>query len=152
MLGKRWSTNELNMSSKKILLAILLIIGIAAGYWLYVNFLKTAPSMHKQETQHQITAVDLYNEFDSDEEKANNLYLNQVVEVTGVIESVQASEDSNPVITLQTEGFGVVNATLASIEEMEGIELNEGQSVTIKGECIGLLLDVLITNSIILKY
>ncbi len=108
--------------------------------------------MHKQETQHQVTAVNLYNEFDSDEEKANNLYLNQVLEVTGVIESVQASEDSNPVITLQTEGFGVVNATLASLEEMEGIELNEGQSVTIKGECIGLLLDVLITNSIILKY
>ena len=122
-----------------------------SGFWFYESFLKTAPSMHKQDAKYRLTAVKLYNEFDTDEEKANKSYLNQVVEVTGTVVNIQTSDILNPIIALETAGYGLVNVTLVNADELKEYKLNEGQIVTIKGECIGLLLDVLITNAIIVK-
>ena len=108
--------------------------------------------MYEQNAKYQLTAVSLYNDFDADEEKANKIYLNQVLEVTGVLVNSQTSDYSNPILELETAGFGVINITMAGANELDGIELKEGQMVTVKGECIGLLLDVLIFNAIIVKY
>ena len=55
--------------------------------------------MHKQDAKYRLTAVKLYNEFDTDEEKANKSYLNQVVEVTGTVVNIQTSDILNPIIT-----------------------------------------------------
>jgi hypothetical protein len=52
---------------------------------------------------------------------------------------------------LETEGFGFINATLSDAKELDALVLQKGNEVTLKGECIGLLLDVLIINAIILN-
>ena len=70
---------------------------------------------------------------------------------SGVVESVEVPDDSNPILSLQTEGFGLVKATMEStIEPVTTADLI-GKEITIKGECIGILLDVLLNQSIIIN-
>ncbi|MBO3697131.1 hypothetical protein [Roseivirga sp. E12] len=139
------------MKKKKLLIAAA-IIGAIAAYFVWANFLKTAPSMRKLDVDYQVEAVAFYNEFDSNEATANTKYLNKIVQVTGEVDNVEVMEGSKPVISLKTEGFGVIKCTLESdIDEDELSKINANSTVTIKAECIGMLLDVLLNRSIIIE-
>jgi hypothetical protein len=127
--------------NRKIFFSAAFVIALLAAYVVYSNFLKTAPSMKKLKAEYSLQAVDLYNAFDSDEVSANAQYQNKVIEVTGEVILITNEEGFNPIISLKTEGFGVE-------EELEEIQMNS--TITIRGECIGMLLDVLIERSIII--
>lgn len=136
---------------KKPILLIISFLALAVAVYVYFNFLKTSPSMHRQEASSQITAEKLYEEFEADEVAANSKYLNKVVEVSGLIESIDVPEGELPTILIQTGGFGLVKATLEHAEELDNNQLAVNEHIKIRGECIGLLLDVLIINSVILN-
>lgn len=107
--------------------------------------------MKKLKAEYSLQAVDLYNAFDSDEVSANAQYQNKVIEVTGEVILITNEEGFNPIISLKTEGFGVIKCTTTAEmteEELEEIQMNS--TITIRGECIGMLLDVLIERSIII--
>ena len=64
---------------------------------------------------------------------------------------MEIEDGSKPVVSLATEGFGSIKATLANTIEPSELNKYKDTEVRIKGECIGLLLDVLLINSIILE-
>jgi hypothetical protein len=137
--------------NRKIFFSAAFVIALLAAYVVYSNFLKTAPSMKKLKAEYSLQAVDLYNAFDSDEVSANAQYQNKVIEVTGEVILITNEEGFNPIISLKTEGFGVIQCTTTAEmteEELEEIQMNS--TITIRGECIGMLLDVLIERSIII--
>jgi hypothetical protein len=137
--------------NKKVFFAAATFIALIIGYVVYANFLKTAPAMSKLKAEYSVSAVDLYTEYDSNEETANQKYQNRVIEITGEIMLVIKDEGFNPIINLKTEGFGVVKCTLETqmtTEELNKVRTNT--SLTLRGECIGMLLDVLIEKAIIL--
>lgn len=139
------------MKKKKLLIA-LAIIGVIAAYFVWANFLKTAPSMKRLDADYQVEAISFYNEFDSNEATANAKYLNKIVQVTGEVADIEVMQDSKPVISLKTDGFGVIKCTMESDldqEQLSSIEANT--TITIKAECIGMLLDVLLNRSIIIE-
>lgn len=137
---------------KKNLLIAAVIIGAIAAYFVWANFLKTAPSMRKLDAEYQVEAVVLYNEFDSNEATANAKYLNKIIEVSGIVTNVEVSEDSKPIISLRTEGFGVIKCTMESdLDDEELSEIQMNSSIVIKAECIGMLLDVLLNRGIIIE-
>jgi len=139
------------MKKKRLLIAVA-IIGAIAAYFVWANFLKTAPSMKRLDAEYQVEAIPFYNEFDSNEGTANAKYLNKIVQVTGEVVDIEVTENSRPVISLKTDGFGVIKCTMESDldqEELSGIE--ENAVVTIKAECIGMLLDVLLNRAIIIE-
>lgn len=137
--------------NKKKLLIVAVIIGAIAAYFIWASFLKTAPSMRKLDTAFQVDAVALYKEFDSNEARANAKYLNKIIEVTGVVTNIEVPEDSKPIISLKTEGFGVIKCTMESdLDEEELSEIQMNSTLVIKAECIGMLLDVLLNRSIII--
>ncbi|MFT7150651.1 MAG: hypothetical protein ACI82Q_002519 [Nonlabens sp.] len=139
------------MNKKKLLIAAV-IIGAIAAYFIWASFLKTAPSMRKLDTAFQVEAVALYKEFDSNEATANAKYLNKIIEVSGVVTNIEVSEDSKPIISLKTEGFGVIKCTMESdLDDEELSEIRMNSTLVIKAECIGMLLDVLLNRSIILE-
>lgn len=140
------------MKKRRLVLALLFVVGIMAGYFVYQKFLSTSPGMAKQEAVAQVAAVDLYAQFEEDEAAANERYLNQVIEVSGVIAEMEQPADANAVITLETNGFGLVKCTLEPGWDNEFLaSLSAGDQITLKGECIGLLLDLLINNAIIIQ-
>ena len=139
------------MNKKKLLISAV-IIGAIAAYFIWANFLKTAPSMRKLDTAFQVEAVALYKEFDSNEATANAKYLNKIIEVTGVVANIEVSEDSKPIISLKTEGFGVIKCTMESdLDDEELSEIQMNSTLVIKAECIGMLLDVLLNRAIIIE-
>ncbi|MFT6826765.1 MAG: hypothetical protein ACI9Z3_001335 [Roseivirga sp.] len=137
---------------RKTLLVIAVCVALIATFVVYNTFLKTAPSMKNLEAEFKLTAVELYTEFDADETTANTKYQNKVLEITGVVMEVNSEEGGNPTIGLKTEGFGVIKCTLESVPSLEELEkISIGRNLTIKGECIGMLLDVLVERSIIIE-
>ncbi len=138
------------MKKKNFLIATV-IIGAIVGYFVWANFLKTAPSMRKLDADYEVEAVPFYSEFDNDEGAANSKYLNRIVQVTGEISKIEISEDSKPVVSLKTEGFGVIKCTMEStLDDDQLAKYQINKTVVIKGECIGMLLDVLLNRSIII--
>ena len=139
------------MKKKRILL-IVFLVGLVAAYFVYDNFLKTAPSMKRLDAEYQVNAVPFYSEFDENEEAANAKYLNKIVEVKGIVESVETPEGRLPIISLKTDGFGVVKCTMESaLDDDELDRLKPNATVTLRAECIGVLLDVLLIRSIIIE-
>ena len=137
--------------TRKHFLIIGLILGLIFGYIIWSNFLTTGPSTSRLATDFQLTATELYQAFETDEPKANQKYLNKILEVEGSIVDVMSSDDLKPSISLKTDGFGVVKCSFESTEALEDVNIKNGSNIKIKGECIGYLLDVLITNSIIIN-
>ena len=138
--------------NKKKLLLIVVVIGAVAAYFVYDNFLKTAPSMSSLTAEYRVNALAFYAEFEESEEAANVKYQNKVVEIVGEVEDVKSAENSLPVITLKTDGFGTVKCTMESqlsSDELKDIKINS--SLVIRGEVQGMLLDVLVGRSIVIE-
>ena len=136
---------------KKTILITFLIVAVAAGVFVWQNFMNTGPSMKRLDAVYRLNAIELYQEYDENEDAATVKYGNRIVELVGELESIEMNEGSNTVINLKTEGFGLVKCTLESdlsSDELNELELNS--TLLIKGECIGYLLDVLIERAIIL--
>ena len=137
---------------KKKLLIVGGILAIAAAIFVWQNFLKTAPPMKRLDAEHKGLAVEFYAAFEENEEQANQKFLNKIVELTGELESIDVEEGSKPVLNLKTEGFGMVKCTMESDmsrDELGELELNS--TISVRGECLGYLLDVLLGRCIIIN-
>ena len=137
------------MRKKKIIVAVLML-GLIVGYVVWSNFLKTAPSTSKLKTEDQVGAIELMAAYENSETLADSLYLNKILEVTGKVVAMAKLEDAKPTIDLKTDGFGVIKCTLESVD-FDLSQIKNEEEVRVKGECIGYLLDVLITNTIVLR-
>ena len=137
---------------KKYFLIIAGLVGLIVAYFVWDNFLRTAPSMKKLDADYRVNAMEFYAEFEENEEAANVKYLNRIIEVVGEVDGIEVTDDTKPVISLKTEGFGVIKCTMESdlkSSELEKIQPNS--TLVIRAECIGMLLDVLMTRSIIIE-
>ncbi len=134
------------------LIIIAILISLVAAFVVYNSFLKTAPRVKSLKANYTMDAQALYAAFETDENEANGMYLNKIIEVNGVVESIDFPEEGSPSIALQTEGFGVIKCTFevgTSASDLATIEKN--QTIIIKGECLGYLLDVQLIRSIIIE-
>ena len=122
--------------NKKKLLIVVAIVGAVAAYFMWDNFLRTAPSMSSITAEYRVNALDFYAEYEESEDAANVKYQNKVIEIVGEVEGVESSEGSLPVITLKTNGFGTVKCTMES---------------QLSSSVQGILLDVLVGRSIVVE-
>jgi hypothetical protein len=135
---------------KKITLAGLLLIICVGSFLFYNEFLALPDSMEKQPIAHKLTALELYGAYEEDEMSADLLYLNKVMLIEGIVASVDQT-DQDQTLSLETNGFGVIKCTLAEDDKTKDLSTLVGKEINIKGECIGMLLDVLINNAIIIN-
>ncbi len=138
------------MKNNKLMYAIIfLVVGVLAiaAFGLYVVFFKPHRSVD-DERAIQVTAVQLFNDFESDEVNANQRYLDKVVEITGQVADITTDMERHPVVTLATDDilFGV-RCTLA--ENQPGLQT--GDTIRVKGICKGFLSDVVVTDGILKK-
>ncbi len=131
---------------KKISLAII-IVGIVASVVIYKLYNKPHRDP-KNEESIPVSAIDLFRSFEEDETKANALYLDKVLEITGNITEISANQNLTPIIVLETENtFFGVRCTMADKE----IKVHVGETILVKGICTGYLSDVIITDASIMK-
>ena len=134
------------MRNKKwvIGVAILVVLGFVYGLYLYN---KPVQAMNKLKPDYNLTADQLYNEFDENETVASENYLDKVIAVTGIVSGVEQSSDQVMSVRLKSDHpvFGV----LCELESgKKKSDLSEGDEITFKGICTGKLMDVVLVRCI----
>jgi hypothetical protein len=134
----------------KILLGVVMFIGLAAILAaLYMYNLKHT-DMAKAKPDFIITATALLKEFEDNEAAASAKYINKIVELTGTVATVKPAENNIVNISLVTESdLSSVICTFAAISDPSSVKT--GDVITLRGECSGFLMDVLLNNCAILK-
>ena len=112
------------------LLALIIIAG-AIGYYLF----NKGPADIKHASAKKIEAAALYQSFLKDSTEAKKTYLNNVLEVSGMVMKVSKNQENQVIVMLQSNEAGAyVNCTM----EEEATSLVENKLVTVKGICTGM--------------
>lgn len=128
---------------RKVLLLILVgIIVAATAGWLMWN--KPHETVDNKKGL-QITAEELCSAYLKDEQKANSIYLNQVIEVTGTIAEISKNQDGNDVILL--ESSDPLSGVQCTMRETYGA-YHAGEPIVVKGFCTGFTAVVLLGDCI----
>jgi len=111
---------------------------------LYFYNLKST-DMAKAKPDFIVTASSLVKAFENDETKASVTYINKILEVSGKIASVKPAENSVANISLVTESdLSSVICTFPAVNDPAIFRV--GDEITLRGECSGFLMDVLLNN------
>ena len=130
-----------------LIVGLIFVAGAAAGVYL---FNLKAKDMSKVKPDYVITATDLLTAFEGDEAAAAAKYVGKTVEVTGEISTVTPGENSSLNVALKTGSD--FSSVICSVPEGPAAGKHEaGQQVTVRGECSGYLMDVLLKNCVILS-
>lgn len=127
---------------KKIIftLALLGLFTLLVGMKMYN---KAPESISSLKTEFQLNASELLAAFENNEEEANEKYLDKVVEINGV---VSKRELKNGVLTAYMETDSPLSNIIFQFENTNE-EINEGETLTLKGICTGYLMDVVMVRS-----
>jgi hypothetical protein len=132
-------------------LLIIVLAGIVIGIfiWLY-TFRKADLSVASQEAEIEISAADLLNKFELNEENANKVYLGKVIVVVGPVDRI--TEDSTTIsvyLKKADESSGIMCGFNKSTINKTFIK--SGDTVRIKGVCTGYLMDVVLNKCAVEK-
>ena len=132
---------------RKYILPVILIffIGGIIGVYL-VN--KPHTSLQNKKAAFSVSASDLIDEYARDESLADQKYLDQLVEVSGTVASVQLEGEF---INVTLESSSELSSVICQMEKekysME--DFATGEAVSIKGKCTGMLMDVVLVQCVI---
>lgn len=134
-----------------LLLVVLALSGGAGIYW--YSFMRPHQNMLKVKPEYKISAKNIFSEFSEDETKANLKYLGKIVELTGKVAAVKIS-DNQTAIVLEDESFGVsiyMDSAFCSTNHQILTAISPEQTVTIRGQCDGILSDVVVSRAVIIQ-
>ncbi len=132
---------------KIALFAVLLfVITILIALSLYF---KKHSDLSSAKPDYVITATALQSEFEENENAASEKYINKILEVTGTISSVTQADSSNINISLKTGSD--ISSVICTFASTDMSKFKTGDEVTIRGECSGVLMDVLLNNCAYIK-
>ena len=135
---------------KTIVRILIGIIAIAMiGYIVVLKWPKA--TVKSKAVDIEISAQDIYNEYSSNETSAQRKYFGKVVQVSGIIDEVYEDEDGAPVVILiGTDGDPTAVITLASDQSDEIANYKEGDTIKVKAQCSGMLMEVTFSKGIVI--
>jgi hypothetical protein len=134
---------------KIIFFGIGLLLLCLAGWGIY-SVLKPHSNVEGEQAVAKLTAVNLYADFQHDENLANKKWVGKVIEVSGGISSVS---EAGKYISVNLAGTsdGAVNCSILKKDLGPNDKFNKGDSITIKGKCTGFLMDVNLVDCVVKK-
>ena len=105
-------------------------------------------SLIKKAPEVQITALALMDAYVTNENSADDLYLDRIVQVSGEIREVQ---EQNGEINVILDTGNPLSGVICEMESNKYKGLKSGQMVNIKGYCTGYLMDVVLTKCVVLN-
>jgi hypothetical protein len=134
----------------KIAIAVIVLIGLAGAGTGFYLFNKKHQDLLKARPDFIVSSIDLQKEFETDETAATSRYINKIIEVSGIVGQVRSGEEDILSVSLNTGSYlSSVICTFPS--KTDPGTFKEGSRVTIRGECSGFLMDVLLNNCVIVK-
>ena len=138
------------MSIKKTLYSILFVVVLLGLICIYI-FFKPEKDILKFKPDYKLTAIELFNEYSTNEEVANTKFLGNIIQVSGTIREINTEDSIYTTIILETddEFFGV-SCVLNNKYTTKQKEILIGSEATIKGICSGMLIDVVLNNCVLI--
>ena len=116
---------------------------------LYFYNLKSS-DLAKTKPDFVITAPALQKAFENNEAEASAKYIKKVLEVTGKIASIKPADNDVISISLVTESdLSSVICTFHAVKDKSIFQ--PGEEITLRGECSGFLMDVLLNNCALIR-
>lgn len=121
------------------------------SYW--YAFKRPHQNMLKAKPEYVVEAGFLFHEYADDEMAANKKYLGKVIEITGKVVRLEVVENQYSVI-LEDDLSGVISyldsSFVAANREMIRT-IDPGQYITLRGQCDGMLNDVVISRAVVIQ-
>lgn len=128
--------------------AAVLVIVIAGLYFFNLG----SSDLSNSEPDYNLTAPELYSEFSSNETRASETYIDKVIDVSGTVLAKETLNDNIVNISLDSGNpFGLVICTFSGKHEEILSNIEIGDSLTIRGICSGMLMDVLMNNCVLVN-
>lgn len=127
---------------------------IAAGFVYWYGFLRKEKPIEKMRPDFELTADSLFSVFNAGEKAATEKFGGKILLLKSTVISIEKDENGNVTLTLVDPMMGVTCTidSLQAVKQKADIDaLSEGQPVTIKGRCDGMLTDVKISKCMIVK-
>ena len=135
------------MSKPLKIIITLVVIGLIAGAIVFYKVWFMPHRDVKGETAITVTAQAILDAYNTDEKKANTLYLDKAIEVSGEVAGVSKTQQGKTVVSLKTtDPMAGIRCTMK-----EAVEVTTGNNVRIKGICSGFLMDVTLIDCYIVK-
>ena len=135
----------------KIILGLLLLLAIigAVSYFSFMNAPKA--SSENKKVDMSISATTLFQEFEQDETASNAKYIGNIVAVKGTIGEFEEDENGATVLLLEAGDLGGVLCTLEDSQTEKAKALDYGDTVTVKGVCTGMLMEVVVNKGVLVE-
>lgn len=136
------------MQKNKIFFAFIvsgLIVLTGAIYW----YQKPREDVTEIKPAYSVSAKELYDAFQQDEEKANKQFLEKIIQVKGIVNNVQETDSTINILLSTGNDLGGINCTI--FKKSGGVVKppEKGAITKVKGKCIGFLMDVNLVDAII---
>ena len=107
-------------------------------------------SVERLQAQYELTAQELQSIYSTDEDKANQLFLDEIIRVQGELSTVEKNDLGETVLVIKTGStMSAVRCTMTQGQhDLSGLQ--PGDQVAVKGICTGMLLDIILTKGILL--
>lgn len=126
-----------------VIVSFVFLVAIILGIYLYN---KPHENISNKSPDYVINALELYNEFETNEEAANQKYLDRILQVSGTITDITNENDQTFTFVLSDPGkFGGVSFSINK-EALNGNSYDKGDLLSVKGKCTGMLMEVVLTN------
>lgn len=131
------------MAKKFIIFLAVIAIALAIG-WYWYN--KPRQGVKGRLTDVKITATELYNFYNTDEQEADKKFLKAIIEVKGIVSDIQINGDDGIVILNAQPGGGGTSCRFSPAAALQSGKIKTGMEVVIKGRCAGFNMDVNLTD------
>ena len=134
-----------------LVLGFIVLTGITGGAYGFYLYFKRHADLTRVAPDFTLQASEFAEAFENNEQEASEKYIDKVLEVTGLISTLKTGTDSTINITLSNPG-GISNV-ICTIQdsELRDVSLKPGDWVVLRGECSGMLMDVLLNNCALIK-
>ena len=124
-----------------------LTLGVLFSLWLGLVLGCKSSTQRTREASNAITisAEDLYKAYQSNEADADKLYQGKMLIVSGTVGDTDTPAVGNPAVTLSAEKSAAIQCFGFAADQKDAIsKLKTGQTVTVKGKCMGRMMGKLV--------
>ena len=129
----------------KITLFSVLFIAVVAVLIGLHEFNLKHPDTSRAKPDFVVTATVMEKEFENNEAVASAKYINKIIEVSGTIASVTNADSTHINVSLKT-GSDISSVICTFAAGGDQSKIRPGEEITLRGECSGYLMDVLLNN------
>jgi hypothetical protein len=137
------------MKKKYIALAVVTTVILSGIAWAYYLFQKPHGDVGGVSPAFRVKAADLYSAFKTNESTANMNYNGKVIEVTGTVTAVEATDSTASLLFETGDPAGSVVCGFLFTRKHKPTLPGKATTISVKGRCVGFLQDVTLTDCVL---